>query len=140
MSNLTKTPPRMTRTVESNQEVVAWTLDALRSVWVHQQDRVNERIDAIERAIVALSEDRPNTDLKRDAERAAHMLAGSLGMFGFIDASEAARELEHELPHATPDRAAALAALLQRLRSGVRGPVAMHAQAPTHAAAPADCH
>jgi HPt (histidine-containing phosphotransfer) domain-containing protein len=116
---------------ESDTEHAAWTVAALRSVWEHQQDRVSDRIDVIERAIAALADDRLDTDLRADAERAAHMLAGSLGMFGFIGASGAAHELEAELAHPTPDRTAALPALLSRLRSGVQGPVSLRSEIDT---------
>jgi len=103
----------------------AWTVEALRSVWRHQQSRVSDRIAVIERALAALAEDRLEDDLRAQAERAAHMLAGSIGMFGFLAASDAARELEVELAQPTPDRAPALAALAARLRSGVQEPVVL---------------
>ncbi len=112
-------------TSESALEGAAWTVEALRTVWEHQRSRVSDRIGVIERAVAALEEDRLDADLRADAERTAHMLAGSIGMFGFIDASGAARELELELAHPTPDRAPVLSALLARLRSGVHGQVAL---------------
>jgi chemotaxis protein histidine kinase CheA len=102
-----------------------WTVDALRSVWERQRERVDERIGVIEQALTALGEDRLQARLRADAERAAHMLAGSVGMFGFIDAGDAARELESELARATVDRTSELSALLLRLREGVRGPVTL---------------
>jgi HPt (histidine-containing phosphotransfer) domain-containing protein len=106
----------------------AWTADALRSVWARQQSRIHARIALIERAVTALAEDRLDAGLRADAERAAHMLAGSLGVFGFIGASDAARELEAELAHPTPEGTAALPALLSRLRSGVQGPVSLRSE------------
>jgi chemotaxis protein histidine kinase CheA len=112
-------------TTQSELEHAAWTVDALRSVWERQHDRVSERIGVVEQALWALREDRLDDELRADAERAAHMLAGSVGMFGFIDASDAARELESSLAQATPDRTTALLALLGRLREGVRGPVTL---------------
>ncbi len=102
-----------------------WTLQALRSVWTHQRGRVEQRIGVIERAAAALAEGRLDAGLRIDAERAAHMLAGSLGMFGFLDASEAARELEAELLHPSTERAAQLPVLLCRLRAGIEGPVSL---------------
>jgi len=108
---------------QSELEHSAWTVDALRSVWERQRNRVSERIGVVEHAVTALSEDRLATELRADAEQASHMLAGSLGMFGFLDASDAAHELESELPQATADRASELSALLRRLRQGVQGPV-----------------
>lgn len=110
---------------ESRQAGSAWTVDVLRSVWAHQQSRVDERIGVIERAVAALANGGLDTALREDAERAAHMLAGSLGMFGFVGASDAARELELELAHPKPDRAPALSALVLRVRTGVQGPVAL---------------
>ena len=111
-----------------NQIDAAWTLEALQTVWERQRDRVGERIDTIERTIAVLSENRLDDELRHEAERAAHMLAGSVGMFGFIDASRLARELERELAYALPDRAAALAALAQDLRDGLQGEVTLCAQ------------
>ncbi len=118
-----QTAQNTTRTTASDNRGDAWTIGVLRSVWEHQRGRVNDRIAVIERAIAALADDALDADLRRDAERAAHMLAGSVGMFGFVDASDAARSLELELAHPTPDRAPQLSALLLRVRDGVQGPV-----------------
>jgi HPt (histidine-containing phosphotransfer) domain-containing protein len=103
----------------------AWTLDTLVAVWERQHHRVYDRIDLIERAIAALANDSLDADLRREAERAAHMLAGSVGMFGFMDASDAAHSLESELAHPTPDRAPELSALTSRVRRGVQGAVVL---------------
>jgi HPt (histidine-containing phosphotransfer) domain-containing protein len=108
---------------QSELEHAAWTVDALRSVWERQYERVSERIGVVEQALAALGEGRLDAELRGDAERAAHMLAGSVGMFGFVDASDAARELESELLRATPDCTPVLLALLGRLREGIQGPV-----------------
>jgi HPt (histidine-containing phosphotransfer) domain-containing protein len=121
----TETSAGATPTMEPSEESAAWTVEALRSVWERQQDRVGERIGVIERAVAALADDRLDTDLRREAERATHMLAGSVGMFGFIDASDAARELESKLADPTSDQAPELSMLLLRLRGGVRGPVGL---------------
>jgi len=121
----TGTSPGARTVNESDTEHAAWTVAALRTVWEHQQDRVSDRIDVIEQAIVALADDRLDTDLRADAERAAHMLAGSLGMFGFIGASGAAHELEAELARPTADGMPALSVLLRSLRSGIQGPVTL---------------
>jgi HPt (histidine-containing phosphotransfer) domain-containing protein len=127
---------------QSELEHAAWTVDALRSVWERQHDRVSERIGVVEQALRALGEDRLDDELRADAERSAHMLAGSVGMFGFIDASDAARELESDLAQATPDRTTALLALLGRLREGVRGPVTLCTEdvADPHARSEAEQH
>ncbi len=83
----------------------------------------------IERAIAALANESLDADLRREAERAAHMLAGSVGMFGFLDASDAAHSLEAELAQPMSDRAPQLFALLARVRGGVRGSVVLCSEA-----------
>jgi chemotaxis protein histidine kinase CheA len=110
---------------QAELEQAAWTVDALRSVWERQRERVSEQIGVVEQALAALGEDRLDAELRGKAKRAAHMLAGSVGMFGFIDASDAACELESELVQAMPDRTTALLVLLERLREGVKGPVTL---------------
>lgn len=113
---------------QSELEHAAWTLEALRSVWERQHERVGERIGVVEQALLALGEDRLDTELRGAAERAAHMLAGSVGMFGFLDAGDAARKLESALAHATTDRTSELYVLLDRLREGIKGPVTFCAE------------
>lgn len=112
-------------THEPDSETAAWTAEVLRSVWERQRDRVCGLIDVIEQAVSALAVSGLDNGLRADAERAAHMLAGSVGMFGFTDASVAARRLESELALPTPERAPALSALLERLRCGIQGPVVL---------------
>jgi HPt (histidine-containing phosphotransfer) domain-containing protein len=73
-------------------------------------------------ALAALADDQLGADLRCDAERAAHILAGSLGMFGFMSASDAARKLEQELVNPPSQRAPELSALLEQVQAGVKGP------------------
>lgn len=86
---------------------------------------MNERIGVLENALAALADDRLEADLHREAERAAHTLAGSLAMFGLVTASDAARKLESALADPELQRARGLADLLAQLRSGVNSPVAL---------------
>jgi HPt (histidine-containing phosphotransfer) domain-containing protein len=120
----TTTSAGMRPATQSELDHAAWTVETLRSVWERQRGHVSERIGVVERAIVALGEDRLDAQFRGEAERAAHMLAGSVGMFGFVDASDAARELESELLQVTPDRRTMLM-LVERLREGVTGQVAL---------------
>jgi HPt (histidine-containing phosphotransfer) domain-containing protein len=124
MSAATTSPDTRPATL-AELEYAAWTADALCSVWERQHERVSERISVVEQALAALGEDCLDAELRGDAERAAHMLAGSVGMFGFLDASDAAHELESELRQATADHASELLALLERLREGIQGPVTL---------------
>jgi HPt (histidine-containing phosphotransfer) domain-containing protein len=107
----------------------AWTLQALNSVWSHQRTRVDQRINVIETAVTALENDVLGEDLREDALRATHMLAGSLGTFGFLGASDAARELESGFKHAYSSEASVLFELVRRLRTGVQGRVTLCSQA-----------
>ena len=127
---------------QSELEHAAWTVATLRSVWERQRVRVNERIGVVEQALTALGEDRLQAQLRGDGERAAHMLAGSVGMFGFLDASDAAHELESELPLATADRTSELLVLLRRLRQGTQGPATLCTDEATepHAGGEAEQH
>jgi HPt (histidine-containing phosphotransfer) domain-containing protein len=93
----------------------AWPVDLLRAVWNQQRPLVAERIGIIERAASELDQGRLDEQLRADAQRAAHMLAGSIGIFGFAQASAAARELEAELDQPSRERAQAVRALLSRL-------------------------
>jgi Hpt domain len=116
-------------THEPSSDNAVWAAEVLGSVWERQRDRVDGLIDTIEQAVSALADDHLDAKLQADAERAAHMLSGSVGMFGFMDASAAAGELESELAHAMPGHAPVLSVLLGRLRSGVQGPVAIGSDA-----------
>jgi HPt (histidine-containing phosphotransfer) domain-containing protein len=103
----------------------AWSVDALRTVWARQQGQVSERIGVLESALAALADGRLEADLRCEAERAAHILAGSLGMFGFVSASGPARKLEQELARPEPRWTPGLAELLEQLRAAVKRPVAL---------------
>jgi Hpt domain len=102
-----------------------WPVDLLWLVWSEQQHLFAERIEVIERATSALEEDRLGEQLRAEAQRAAHMLAGSIGIFGFQDASEAAGDLELELAQPAPKRAPTVRKLLSRLPRTDRNPLAL---------------
>jgi HPt (histidine-containing phosphotransfer) domain-containing protein len=108
----------------------AWTVNALRAVWERQQTRVSDRIATVERAIAELDANRLDSILRAEAERSSHMLAGSLGMFGFVEASQAAHGLESRLAHPASGQAPELSALLAEVREGVRGPVTLQGDRP----------
>lgn len=99
---------------------IEWSRE-LSQIWERQQARVWERIETIGDALDALADGGLDPELRLEAVRAAHMLAGSLGVFGLHDASEAARRIELGLAGVSaPVDAPALARQLGRLRDRVR--------------------
>jgi diguanylate cyclase (GGDEF)-like protein len=93
--------------------------DALRVVWQEHRMDVLEHIALIDRAAEALQTGELDEQRRADAKRAAHMLAGSIGTFGFVSASEAARELEREFASPTPARVSRIFALVAAVRRGI---------------------
>ncbi len=121
--HVTVETPANARAICDEQQCAAWTVEELDAIWERQRGGVRERIDTIERALDALAEGRLDPELACDSQRAAHTLAGSVGTFGFVQASHAARAIELELEHPRRDRALVLAALLLEVQAGVAGPV-----------------
>ena len=97
--------------------------DALRTIWQEHREGVMERVGLIERAVAALRKAELEEPLRIDAQRAAHLLIGSVGTFGFIRASEVARELELELSDPDPARAQAMEKLLAVVHRELEGEV-----------------
>ncbi len=95
----------------------------LEEIWAQQRDLVDGRIDVIDRALAVLATGQLDATLRSDAARAAHMLSGSLGMFGLDGASAAARELEAELARVDPEpaRAGTMRALLEIVQGEAAG-------------------
>ncbi len=93
--------------------------EALHDIWSRHQGLVEERIALIERAVAALAAQELQEPLREDALRAAHMLSGSLGTFGFAGASEAAGALEQELADPRREQAPIIRALLGNVRDGL---------------------
>jgi hypothetical protein len=113
--NVSPRPPR--RRVA---EVLATPLaQRLPRIWESDSRRLDERLEIIGDAVSALSADRLTNHARADAERAAHMLAGTAGTFGFTRASQNAYVLELEIGHARPADASWLSAVLGELRSAL---------------------
>ena len=93
--------------------------DAMRAVWEQHRGGILAKVGLIEQAVAALGTDRFNDEVRVEAQRSAHMLSGSLGMFGFPRASEAARELELEFAEVTRARTTTLSTLLAIVRRGL---------------------
>ena len=66
----------------------------LNAIWQQHKPKYIERVAVIQKAIAALRNQTLSPQLREDALREAHTLAGGLGIFGFKDASKQAREIE----------------------------------------------
>jgi HPt (histidine-containing phosphotransfer) domain-containing protein len=92
---------------------------AFRAVWDEHREGILTNVSLIERAVTLLSAGQLDEQLRADARRAAHMLSGSLGMFGFAHAAEAAHELQLELDRPQPARAPTLSTLVAIIQRGL---------------------
>ncbi len=70
---------------------------AIEAIWEKSRAEIARRIGTLEDAVSAMLADTLDEDLRARAERDAHKLAGSLGMFGFPTGSVLAREVEQSL-------------------------------------------
>lgn len=82
----------------------------LQSIWNRRRAEVEGRVRTIEELTIALMEDRLSGELLERGRRAAHMLTGTLGSFGFPVGSVLAGQVEAllETNHSPPDRSAAV--------------------------------
>lgn len=69
----------------------------LTAIWERFKEKYGDRITVLEQAITALLEDTLSDELRQQAVKEAHTLVGSLGSFGFTEASRRSRELEQTL-------------------------------------------
>ena len=67
---------------------------AVSKIWDRHLKQNEERIAALEDAVMAMLEGSLTTELRTQAEREAHKLAGSLGTFGLNNATTLARRIE----------------------------------------------
>lgn len=73
----------------------------LAAVWDRARPRIAERLEVLDRAGADLLDRRLSPERRREAEREAHRLAGSLGTLGLERGSRFARELERLLQGGT---------------------------------------
>lgn len=66
----------------------------LDDLWQKHFPVIRSRIEAIQLAVDALRNNRLTQDLRAEAAREAHKLAGALGTFGLQSGSDAATEIE----------------------------------------------
>ncbi|HEY9856717.1 MAG TPA: Hpt domain-containing protein [Stenomitos sp.] len=86
---------------------------AIAGVWLRMRPTVLARFTAVEQALAAARDGALEEGLREQALHEAHKLAGSLGMFGFPEGSDLAKELEKSLRQGLG--AAAAARFIERL-------------------------
>ena len=70
---------------------------AVQAIFEKTRGELVRRVETLEEAVAAMLEGKLDESLRARAERDAHKLTGSLGMFGLPRGSELARELEQAL-------------------------------------------
>ena len=92
---------------------------AVEAVWARTRDQTITRIATVEAAVTAMLDGSLDEEQRAAAEREAHKLAGSLGMFGFPRGTELARDLEQGLAPGSTTAPPALAELVLALSDEV---------------------
>ena len=74
--------------------IAAGSQQILASIWQRNLPIVRERLDALNGIAAQADTGSLPADLRREGADIAHKLAGSLGMFGYLQGTEVARALE----------------------------------------------
>jgi HPt (histidine-containing phosphotransfer) domain-containing protein len=90
----------------------------LAQLWIKNRPIIEERLATLDRASAAAASGGLNGDLRKEAASSAHKLAGALGMYGYDEGTQIAREIDALLSSDVP-AVAQLAGLVARLRTAV---------------------
>ncbi len=93
--------PNLKSKTEVSPEVEQRAVAVAAGIWGQTKEKFRQRMAVVEPATEALLADALDNELRQEAQRAAHKLAGSLGMFNFDQGSNLARQIE-ELFHSNP--------------------------------------
>ena len=107
----TLSPAQLAIQAEARQRTNA----LLRDLWQRKLPIVREQLRTLERALATLDAATRTTPLRSDAVMAAHKLSGSLGMFGYHNGTQFARQLEACLESDEPIARPVFAGLLEQL-------------------------
>ncbi|NET07396.1 MAG: response regulator [Symploca sp. SIO2B6] len=100
-------------------------LSGLATIWEQYKSKYISRLSTLEQALIAWREGNLTPEVRQEALKEAHTLAGSLGSFGFTQASRQCREIEQvfkfgEIETKTIlDHLSELVVLRQELETGV---------------------
>jgi DNA-binding response OmpR family regulator len=101
------------------------TLDSLQfltEIWNRHLAQTIERVDTIERVIIALANGSVTPEIFTEAGNSAHTLAGTLGTFGLPLGSQVAKQIElllKENPELTPAQVSQIQAGIAQLRQEI---------------------
>jgi HPt (histidine-containing phosphotransfer) domain-containing protein len=90
----------------------------LAQMWQKNRPILEERLETLERASAAAASGGLSGELRKEAAQAAHKLAGALGMYGYDEGTNIAREIDALLSSDVPG-VVHLAELTARLRAAV---------------------
>lgn len=103
---------------------------ALADLWLRSHDEIRARLAVVEQAAQALGSAALEAPARVEAQRAAHQLAGLLGVFGFEALATLARQIE-QLLRAAPQPATPQATRVRRLTAQLRREVERATDRPT---------
>ena len=93
------------------------TRKLIASLWERSRPVVEGRLQLLARTAAAAAAGPLSPEARHEASAEAHKLTGSLGMFGFPQASVLARELEQYFDSEAPAEAARIASWVSRIRT-----------------------
>ena len=85
-------------------------------LWQRHRPELAARVDVLERAAAAAGDASLTPEMRAEAAALAHKLAGALGMYGHVEAGEAARKMEALLDGGVPLNGAELKGCATELR------------------------
>jgi HPt (histidine-containing phosphotransfer) domain-containing protein len=91
------------------------TARMIATIWERNRPLIEERLRVLEGVALAANEGRLDDTLRKEGHEVSHKLSGSLGMFGFPEGTQIARQMEQALGGAEPDPMV-LKRLAERLR------------------------
>jgi diguanylate cyclase (GGDEF)-like protein len=93
---------RLAREGEQDSHLEREVTEAAAGLWDEFKGQIFEQLKALEQAALALVEGKLQSELRQEAEREAHKLAGSLGSLGLAEGTRLARDLEQGLKAGMP--------------------------------------
>lgn len=111
-------PPKKPKTAQNRSQVT----DSIAKIWEKTKGTFISHVTVLEEAATTLAHAQLTPELQEQAKQAAHKLSGSLGIFGAIEGSQLAKQLEQRFQPQVPldpTHAAEITELVQQLRRTV---------------------